>query len=826
LPGRAQLFTLAAVERVEPLSPDQLRRRCDPASLGFETTAEVEPLAETIGQPRALRALDFGLEIEAPGYNVFVTGPVGTGKRTTVENHLRARAAAQPAADDWLYLFNFDEPREPLAVRFPAGEGGRFAQRFGEVIAEARRRIPAAFESDHYQERQRELLAEVDRSREEVIGELRQRANELGLALEVTPAGLVTIPVVNGQPVRRDQLAALPPPTRARINAALEELDEELPPALKRIRDIEREGRKRIAELDREVALFALGDLLDELRRDFSHVEAAGAWLDRVREDLVSNLQHLRGEPDGAPPMPAPMAAAARQAREAFFGRYELNVLVSHAGDAGAPVVFETNPTYYNVFGRIDYEPVFGSMSTDHRHIRPGALHRANGGFLMLEVLDVLRQPLVWDKLKEILRTRRLTVEPLGSQFTALPITALEPEPIDLDVKVVLIGPPLVFQQLFLIDEDVRELFKVRADFDTQMPWEPDRHRHYGAFIANRVREHGLLPFGSDAVARLIEHGARLADDQTKLSTRFGEIDDVICEASHWAAKEAREIVNAADVDRAIDERIYRSNLVEERIRELIADGTLMIDVTGSEPGQVNGLSVLRLGDYEFGRPTRITATTALGDGDVVAIDREVEMSGPIHDKGFLILAGYLAQRFGTQRQLSLRATLVFEQSYEGIEGDSASCAELIALLTSLAGVPVRQGVAITGSVNQRGAVQAIGGVNEKVEGFFAVCRHAGLTGEQGVVIPKANARNLMLRDEVVQAVRDGSFSIWAVEHVDDALAILTGREPGEPGPDGAYPSGTIYDAVVKRLDELSEQRQRIAAASTPGHQPETQQPG
>jgi len=799
------------VSPVEPLTPEELRRRCDPESLGFGTTAELEPLARTIGQPRALRALDFGLDMRAPGYNVFVTGPASTGRRTTVENYLRARASSQPAADDWVYLFNFDEPREPIVLRFPAGEGRRFADRLREVVEEARRRIPAAFESDQYDDRRRELVAEIERRREEVIGGLRKRAESLGLALEVTPAGLVTFPVVGGRPIRRDQMAALPPEARRRIEAAIQQLDEEIPPALKRVREIEREGTKRIAELDREVALFAIGHLLDELRAEFERVRGAGAWLDRVREDIVGHLEHLRGDADAQPPVPAPIAAAAHEARQAFLARYEANVLVSHAGDGGAPVVFETNPTYYNVFGRIDYAPVFGAMSTDHRHIRPGALHRANGGYLMLNALDVLRQPLVWEKLKEVLRTRRLAVEPLASEFSALPVATLAPQPIELDVKVVLIGPAYVFQQLVQLDEDVAKLFKVRADFDVELPWEESEHRNYAAFVANRVQEHGLLPFRNDAVARLVEHGARLAGDQRKLSARLGEISDVICEASHWAEQDDRDVVTADDVDRAVDERIHRSNLIEERTHELIENGTLMIDVAGERVGQVNGLSVTQLGDYEFGHPSRITATTALGEGEMIAIDREVELSGPIHDKGFLILSGYLAARFGQKRPLALHARLVFEQSYGGIEGDSASCAELIALLSSLGNVPVRQGIAITGSVNQHGRVQAIGGVNEKIEGHFTVCKRAGLTGEQGVVIPKANARNLMLRDEVVEAVRDGQFAIWAVEHVDEAVELLTGRPAGEPGPDGSYPEGTVYRAVEERLEELSETRRRLA---------------
>ena len=802
---------------VPSLSADRLRRSCDPAALGFETTAEVEPLTRTIGQPRAEEALGFGLEIESAGYNIFVTGPIGTGRRTTLEDALREHAAARPAPDDHLYLFDFGRPDHPMAITLPPGGGRELTTRLRDLVAEIQRRIPDAFESDRYQERRHALVEEVEARREEVLGELRKLAAERDLALELTPAGLVTVPVIQGKPVPPAEFHRLPEPVREQIQERISELEDRLPAALRRMRQIEREGTGRLRELDREVANFAIGHLIDDLKGDYEPVERLTGWLDRVREDVIAHLGHFRVKEADQEPVPEPMASALRRAREQFLARYEPNLLVGHDGPDGAPVIFETNPTYANLFGRVEYETTFGALSTDHRHIKPGAFHRANGGYLMLDALNVLAQPFVWAKLKETLRTRRIEIEAIGSQLSLFPTATLEPEPIALDVKVVMVGSPQLHALLHGLDEDVRKLFKVRADFAPDMRWEDESPGEYAAFVARQVRAGGLRHFDRAAVARVVEHGARLADDQGRLSTRFMEIADLVAEASHWAGRSESELVAAEHVQRALDESERRSDRAAERIRELIAEGTLIIALTGERVGQVNGLSVMRSGDYSFGRPVRITASTAFGGGDVVNIDRETKLSGPIHDKGFLILSGFLQDRYGAERPLALRASIVFEQSYDEVEGDSASSAELCALLSSLAGAPLRQGVAITGSVNQHGRLQPIGGVNEKIEGFFRVCERAGLDGGQGVIIPAANSRHLMLGRDVVEAVEAERFRIWAPETVDEAISVLSGVPAGERGADGTYPGESLHGRVETRLDHLAEIARQLGGGDRGG---------
>ena len=789
---------------LSPLDADRLRRPCDPDSFGFETTAEVSPLEVTLGQPRALSALGFGLEIESDGYNIFATGPIGTGRRTTLEAALREHAAHRPAPMDRLYLFDFDHADKPLAVSLPSGRGRELAERMRQFVAEAQRRIPEAFESERYQEQRRELIEDVEHRRDEVLEEVKQFAAGRDLALELTPAGLVTIPIVDGKPVPPAEFPALPEAVRKRIERRLEEVEGRMPAALNRMRQMEREGNDRIRELDRQVALFAIGHLVEQLTAEFAGAEKLGAWLERAREDVIEHLGNFRVPQAYQEAPPEPIASAMRRTREDFFARYEPNLLVAHDNGNGAPVVFETNPTYYNLFGRIEYEATFGALSTDHRRIKAGALHRANGGYLMLDALGVLAQPFVWTKLKETLRNRKIEIETIGSQLTLFPTATLEPEPIELELKVILVGSPRLYSILHLLDEDLRKLFKVRADFALDMAREDSSADGYAAFIAARVADDGLLHFDRGAVARVVEHGARLAQHQGKLSTRFMEIADLVAESSHWARKAEADTVATAHVEQALEQSVYRSNQVEERIRELIAEGTLMIEAAGERLGQVNGLSVASLGDYEFGHPVRVSASSGFGGGDFVNIDRETELSGPIHDKGFLILSGFLGHCYGAERPLALRASIVFEQSYDEIEGDSASSAELCALLSSISEVPIRQGIAVTGSVNQYGRLQAIGGVNEKVEGFFKACEQAGLTGDQGVIVPAANVRHLMLRPELVAAASAGRFSVWAIETVDEAITLLTGVPAGERGVDGAYPEGTIHRRIEDRLDQLA----------------------
>lgn len=805
---------MEVTDRALELSPEQLRRRLDPSELAFETTADVEPLEGTIGQPRALDAIEFGLEVESGGYNLFAAGTPGSGRTGTVLDHLERVAATRSQPDDWVYVYNFREPDRPRAIRFPAGRGRGLARDMDEFVAGAQTEIPRAFESDDYQRRRGEIIAELARGREAPTDELQTFAGERGFAVEMTPAGIITIPIVDGKPLSEDDFARLPAETRREIERHGEEIQGRVATVIRRLRGLEKETAERLRALDREVAQFAVGQLLQELRESYEDNAEVLAHLDQVEDDIPERLGDFRAAP--APDAPAFLAGMQRQEREERLSRYRVNVLIGDRASDGAPVVLERNPTYYNLLGRIDYRAAFGTMVTDFHQIKPGALHRANGGFLVLEALDVLRNPFAWDALKRALLTRQARIESLGEQLSAFPTVTLRPEAVALDLKVILIGSLRLYHLLYALDEDFRELFRVKVDFAPEMEWNDEHVRDYAAFVSRRVRDDGLRHFDRSAVARLVEHGARLRDDQRKLSTRLLDIADVVTEASFWAGKAGRAVVAAADVDQAVAKREYRSNLIEERVRELIADGTLMIDTEGERVGQVNGLSVIDLGNYTFGKPSRVTARVALGRGGVRSIEREIELSGPIHSKGFLILAGYLTGTYAQQWPLALAATITFEQAYEGVEGDSASSTELYALLSSLSGLPLRQSIAVTGSVNQHGEVQAVGGVTTKIEGFYAVCKAKGLTGEQGVLVPAANAPHLMLSDEVVEAVCAGRFRVWTARTIDEGIELLTGRPAGARGPGGEFPEGTVHRLVEDRLRGYAERLHELGAAGRP----------
>jgi lon-related putative ATP-dependent protease len=792
------------------LKPDELRRRVDPAALPFRTTAEIEPLTGTIGQPRALAAIDFGLGIGAPGYNLFVAGAPGSGRAGTLRDYLERVARERPTPDDWVYVFNFSAPDRPNAIRLPAGRGAELAHDMEEFLRSAQREIPRAFESEDYEKRRQEIMADVGARRDAVDEELQAFAAERGFALETTPAGIVTVPLLEGRPLSPDGFARLPAEAREEVERHGREIHERVSQAVRRLRQLEKEAADRMRLLDRDVAQFALGPLLHELRDRYGALDEVLQYLGEVEEDLPDQLAAFRGTQEDLPAFLGGLHVADRTER---LSRYRVNVFVGNGAPAGgAPVVAERNPTYYNLLGRIDYRASFGTMVTDFHQIRTGALGRANGGFLVLQALDVLRNPFAWDALKRALLAREIRIENLGEQLSAFPTASLRPEPVALELKVVLIGSPELYHILYALDEDFRELFKVKVDFAPHMDWSDEHVMNYAAFVSRRVRENDLHDFDSAAVARIVEHGARLRESQRKLSARLIEIADVVSEASYWADRAGREVVTAEDVSEAIARKEYRSNLLEERIQELITEGTIRVDVDGDRVGQVNALSVIDLGDYAFGKPSRVSARVSLGRGAVTSIEREIELSGPIHSKGILILSGYLAAQYAQEWPLALSATLTFEQAYEGVEGDSASSTELYALLSALSGAPLRQGVAVTGSVDQNGDVQAVGGVTTKVEGFFATCKAKGLTGGQGVIVPRANVANLMLPDEVVDAVEAGRFHVWAVETIDEGLELLTGLPAGKRGRDGAFPEGSLHRLVEERLYGYAEHMRAFGA--------------
>ncbi|HYM96298.1 MAG TPA: AAA family ATPase [Candidatus Sulfotelmatobacter sp.] len=793
------------------LDPEQLRRHLDPASLPFASTADVSPLQAPLGQLRAMEALQFGVGIESDGYNIFVSGVSGSGRTSIVRSFVEGVAAGRPTPDDWVHVHNFDHPDRPLAIGLPAGRGRELGADMDSFIREARRQITRAFDTERYAERRRQLAAELAQRRDPLLEELGRFAHEHGFAIEGTPSGMITVPIRDDRPLTAEEIQKLTTEEREAIEQRAVEVQTQVAITFRHVNQLEREGAEMLANLDREIARFAIEPLLHGLREKYAGQAAVVAHLDRIGEDVPNHLQELRqSDGQGGSSEQPPQTEAALAADHT--NRYRVNVVVDNGELTGAPVVVESNPTYYNLVGRVEYRATFGSMVTDFRQIKCGALQRANGGFLILEAADLLSNPFAWQALVRALSTREVRIENLGDQHSAIPTGSVSPAPIPIRTKVVLIGPPAMYQILYRLDDEFRELFKVRVDFAPDVDWTADSVASFTAFIRFWIDRNQLRHFDRSAVARLVEQSARWQEDQHKLSTRLRDVADLVTESSYWAGQQGHAVVQAEDVMRAITEKDRRSSLTEERLREIIAEGTIRVETAGVRVGQLNGLSVVELGDHRFGMPCRVSASVSVGRGTFESIDRETELGGPIHNKGFLIVSGYLSGKFGQQFPLAMRATLTFEQSYDEIEGDSASSTELYALLSALAGVPLKQSIAVTGSVDQHGIVQAVGGVTDKIEGFFKICKAKGLSGEQGVMIPASNVRNLMLSDEVVDAVRAGRFGIWAVASVDEGIEVLTGLPAGEPTGEGDYPAGSVHGRVAQRLRGYAELQSAFAS--------------
>jgi len=795
---------------VEPLQAQQLRQRCDPSQFDFETTAELEDLSEIVGQERAVDAILFGIGIRREGYNLFALGPSGTGKRTTIGQFLDRQAAAEPIPSDWCYVNNFEQPHKPRALRLPPGQGVVLHKDMEELIEELRTAIPAAFESEDYRTRKQEAEEEFKEQQEKAFGEVQKQAQERNVALIRTPAGLAFAPLRESEVISPDEFQKLPEEERKRFEENISTLQEQLQETLHQARQWEREAREKVKKLDRQVAMFAVGHLIDELDEKYAELPDVVDYLNAVRQDVVENVDQFRSTEETPQIMGVPLPRSL--AGPSLSRRYQVNVLVDHSQSEGAPVIYEEHPTYNNLVGRIEHLAQMGALVTDFNLIKPGALHRANGGYLILDARQLLLQSYAWDGLKRALRSREVRIESLAQVLSLVSTVSLEPEPIPLDVKVILIGERLLYYLLCQYDPDFGELFKVEADFNEEMARTLENDRLYARLIGTMARKEELHPFDREAVARVIEHSARMAGNAEKLSVHLLSIADLLLEADYWAGMAGNGVVTAADVQRAIEAQIHRADRLQERVQERIQRGTILIDTSGERVGQVNGLSVIGLGNFAFGQPNRITARVRLGKGEVIDIEREVELGGPIHSKGVLILSGFLGARYAAERPLSLSASLVFEQSYGGVEGDSASMAELCALLSALAGVPIKQSWALTGSVNQHGQAQPIGGVNEKIEGFFDVCKGRGLTGEQGVILPASNVQHLMLRHGVVEAVEAGQFHVYPVQTVDQAIELLTGIPAGERDEEGNFPEGSINQRVEARLIELAEKQRAFAA--------------
>lgn len=801
---------------IEPLSAQQLRQTCDPSQFDFETTADLQDLSlnEIVGQERAVDAILFGIGIRREGYNLFALGPSGTGKRTTITQFLDQQASAEPIPSDWCYVNNFEQPHRPRALQLPPGQGCVLRQDMEQLIEELRAAIPAAFESEDYRTRRQETEKEFKELQEKSFTEIQEQAQEHSLALIRTPAGLALAPLQDSEVISPDEFQKLPEEDRQQFEADISRLQEQLQETLHQARQWERDALAKVKELDRQVAMFATEHRIDELRAKYAELPNVASYLDAVQQDIVKNVAEFREhtqakETPKAAGTPLPRAMASPP----LFRRYQVNVLVDHSKSEGAPVIFEEYPTYNNLVGRIEHIAQMGALVTDFNLIKPGALHRTNGGYLILDGQQVLMQSHAWNGLKRALRAREVRIEPLGQALSMVSTVSLEPEPIPLDVKVVLVGERSLYYLLYQHDPDFGELFKVAIDFNARMARTSENNQLYASLIATKARLEELRSFDRTAIARIIEHSARIAGDAEKLSAHMLSIADLLREADYWAGVSGNGVVTAGDVQRAIDAQIRRADRVRERVQEQIERGTIMIDTNGERVGQVNGLSVIGLGNFSFGQPNRITARVRLGKGEVVDIEREVELGGPIHSKGVLILSSFLGARYAAEHPLSLSASLVFEQSYGGVDGDSASMAELCTLLSALAGAPLKQSLAMTGSVNQHGEAQPIGGANEKIEGFFDVCQARGLTGKQGVIIPTTNVKHLMLRQDVVEAAEAGQFHIYPIETVDQAIELLTDIPAGERDAEGNFSEGSINQRVEARLIELAEKQQDSATS-------------
>ena len=780
----------------EPLTADQIYRRCPTEQLVFETTDSLEELELACGQERVFRALDFGTGIRSDGFNLFVLGPAGAGKLELVQRYLEKRAADEPTPGDWCHVFNFAVPDSPRAIALPAGEGRLLKRDLDALVEELRTGIPATFESEEYQGRLQELQEAMAQRHHEGIREVQEEASRNDIALITTPTGFTFAPMRDDEVMEPEEYKKLPEEQRRRIEITTEALQKKLQQAIQQAPRLRKELHEKIRALNEEMVLFALGGPMRELKEKWSHVQAVGEQLDAVREDVVEHAEAFRRDQGNTPP-------------SGLLNRYRVNLLVDNAETRGAPIIYEDLPNHQHLVGLIEHHVHQGALYTDFSLVRAGSLHRASGGYLVIDARRVLTQPMAWESLKRVLFSGEIRIESLERLYGLVSTVSLQPEPIPARPKVLLLGDRLLYYLLSRYDQDFLELFKVEADFEDDLDRNDGCYLVYARMLATMARRLGLRPLTRKGVARMIEHASRLAGDQRKLTAHDRVLRDLLMESDHWAGQAGTAAIDDGHVEQAIDERIRRADRLRTRSLEQIRRGTVMIATTGESLAQVNGLSVLQLGAFSFGRPTRITATARPGRGQVADIEREAKLGGPIHSKGVMILSRFVAGRYAAEGELSLSASLAFEQSYGGVEGDSASVAESCALLSAIARVPLRQCMAVTGSVNQHGEVQAVGGVNEKVEGFFDVCRAAGAVDGHGVLLPESNVENLMLRRDVREAVAAGHFRIYPLRTVDDAIALLTGMTPGERDDAGQFPQGSFNRLVADRLTAFAERSRK-----------------
>ncbi|NWF76432.1 MAG: AAA family ATPase [Nitrospirae bacterium] len=784
---------------------EKLRWICPENMLQFACTEDIQPLRDFIGQDRAIDAIKFGLSLERAGYNLFLTGLTGTGKATTVKEMLKRfliekkEKGTKYHSYDWCYVYNFSDPDQPKILKLLQGGGKDFQNHMERLLKRLKEEIPKTFGSEQHNKRKQDIMEEHQRLYQNAMDELENIAKTKNLMVQLSPSGAIVIPLVDGKPLSREDFLSLQKDEKDAIEAKRLEMMRKVEETYTRLREIEKEISEKMRELDQKAGEFAIANPFEEIIAKYREYPEILHFLEEVKKYTLSRLDLFQQVSPDFQPSSFPIGHG-----DPFIA-YKVNVFVDNSSTVGPPIIFEPNPNWFNMFGRIERKAIMGTYMSDHTMIKSGAVHLANGGYLLLNIRDVLMNAGVWEGLKRVIKTKEIRVEDPWEQMGFITPQGMRTQPMPVEFKIIVMGDDSIYQLLTMYDEDFWEMFKVKADFDSQMEKTAYNIKAYACFISSCCKDEKLLPFDRCGVAKIIEHAVRTAGDQEKLSARFGPIKDLIIESDHWARVSQSQIIKGEHVEKAIREKIHRLDLIAEHIRKMILEGTIMVDVDGEVVGQVNGLSVYDFGIFSFGRPNRITAKTFLGKRGVINIERESQLSGRIHDKGVLILSGYLGWKYAQDKPLSLSASICFEQSYSGVEGDSASSTELYAILSSLSGLPIKQYIAVTGSVNQKGEVQPIGGVNHKIEGFFDVCKEKGLTGKQGVMIPHFNIRHLMLREDVIQAINKRAFHIYAVKSIDEGIEILTGVHAGERLADDTYPEGTVNYFVDKRLKEYAE---------------------
>lgn len=787
----------------------QLKSGCFPEQFSFQTTAEVEPLEGIIGQERAVKAFDFGLAVKMKGYNIYMAGPSGAGKTTYARNSTEKLAATEEVPCDWCYVYNFQNPRSPLALRFEAGAGKRFKEDMAELVELFKSELQKAFRTDEYDTKKNALVRKFDEKRDALMEQMSTVAKEYDFQVKTTNAGIFFMPVVDGKMVDEEEYDDLSEEAKDTIEKNSQSLQEKAGSIMRELRELDKESKKEQEKLDYNVGMNAIGYHVTEVQKNYEAYERVTAYIDAVREDVLENIgQFIEDEEEGEEGLASLLPMLGKKPAEDVTLKYKVNLIVDHSETKGAPVVVTFNPTYTNLVGELEYDSEFGNLTTDFMKIKSGLFHKANGGYLIVQAQDILSTPQAWEALRRVMKTKEISMDSMRDQLLTVAAPTLKPEPIPAKIKVIMVGSSYYYDLLNDYDEEFDKFFKIRADFDYEMPRNDENIRKIAQFIKRFVEREKTMEFDVGAVCAIVEYSSRSAERQDKLSTRFNHLAEILCEAVTWAKLEGAELVTAEHIKKTIFEKEQRMKLYEEKLDEMLEENVIMIDTEGAEIGQINGLAVLDMGSYAFGNPSRITATTYVGKSGIVNIEKEARMSGQTHDKGVQIITGFLGQTYAQNFPLSLSCRVCFEQNYNGIDGDSASSTELYCILSSLSELPIRQDLAVTGSVNQKGEIQAIGGVTHKIEGFFDLCKKRGLTGTQGVIIPVSNVKDLVLKEEVVEAVKEGVFHIYPIEHIDEGIELLMGTPAGKKNKTGNFPANSVHGKVMKKLRAFEKRAQ------------------